>query len=249
MEILKAILIDDELSSLQNLQQKLQEFCPAVKVIAIAQRPEDAILIINQHKPDVVFLDIEMPRMNGFKILEELKNIDFEIIFITAYNHYAIDAIRISAFDYLVKPVAIKELQTAVERLFNATQKKSNEKLDVLRKSMSDSKTQEQKIAIPTNDGIEFLQIKNIIRIESSSNYSKLILNNGQTILVTKLLKDFEEMLLPYRFYRIHNSHLINLSYISKYIRGDGGQLVMQNGDTVDVSRRKKEEFLKIISG
>lgn len=247
METLKAILIDDELSSLQNLQQKLQEFCPQVTIIATAQRPEDAILLINTHKPDVVFLDIEMPRMNGFKILESFKNIDFEIIFITAYNHYAIDAIRISAFDYLVKPVAIKELQMAVERLFNITQKKSNERLDILRKSMSDTKTQEHKIAIPTSEGIEFIQIKNIIRIESSSNYSKIILNNKQTILVTKLLKDFEEMLLSYRFYRVHNSHLINLSCISKYIRGDGGQVVMQNNDVIDVSRRKKEEFLKLI--
>jgi len=248
MEVLRAVLIDDELSSLQNLQQKLQEFCPAVKVAAAAHRPEDGILLINQYKPDVVFLDIEMPRMSGFKLLEELHDIDFEIIFITAYNHYAIDAIRISAFDYLVKPVAIKELQTTVDRLLKQSQKKSGEKLEVLRKSLSGTKTQEQKIAIPNVDGIEFLQIKNIIRIESSSNYSKLVLQNGQTILVAKLLKDFEDILLAYRFYRIHNSHLINLDYIKKYIRGDGGQVVMNNGDTIDVSRRKKDEFLKIIS-
>ena len=248
MEVLRAVLIDDELSSLQNLQQKLQEFCPAVKVAAAAHRPEDGILLINQYKPDVVFLDIEMPRMSGFKLLEELHDIDLEIIFITAYNHYAIDAIRISAFDYLVKPVAIKELQTTIDRLLKQSQKKSGEKLEVLRKSLSGTKTQEQKIAIPNVDGIEFLQIKNIIRIESSSNYSKLVLQNGQTILVAKLLKDFEDILLAYRFYRVHNSHLINLDYIKKYIRGDGGQVVMSNGDTIDVSRRKKDDFLKIIS-
>lgn len=240
-------MIDDEINSLQNLQQKLQEFCPSIKVAAIVQRPEEAILLIRQHKPDVVFLDIEMPRMNGFKMLEEFKEIDFEVIFITAYNHYAIDAIRLSAFDYLVKPVAIKELQAAVNRLFYAKKKKSAERLEVLKKSMAEIKTQENKIAIPTSEGIEFFQIKNIVRIESSSNYSKLILNDGQNILVTKLLKDFEEMLLNYRFYRVHNSHLINLDYIKKYIRGDGGQIVMQNGDMIDVSRRKKDEFLKII--
>lgn len=239
-------MIDDEINSLQNLQQKLQEFCPSIKVAAIVQRPEEAILLIRQHKPDVVFLDIEMPRMNGFKMLEEFKEIDFEVIFITAYNHYAIDAIRLSAFDYLVKPVAIKELQAAVNRLFYAKKKKSAERLEVLKKSMAEIKTQENKIAIPTSEGIEFFQIKNIVRIESSSNYSKLILNDGQNILVTKLLKDFEEMLLNYRFYRVHNSHLINLDYIKKYIRGDGGQIVMQNGDMIDVSRRKKDEFLKI---
>lgn len=247
MDFIQAILIDDEINSLQNLQQKLQEFCPSIKVAAIVQRPEEAILLIRQHKPDVVFLDIEMPRMNGFKMLEEFKEIDFEVIFITAYNHYAIDAIRLSAFDYLVKPVAIKELQAAVNRLFYAKKKKSAERLEVLKKSMAEIKTQENKIAIPTSEGIEFFQIKNIVRIESSSNYSKLILNDGQNILVTKLLKDFEEMLLNYRFYRVHNSHLINLDYIKKYIRGDGGQIVMQNGDMIDVSRRKKDEFLKII--
>lgn len=247
MDILQAILIDDEVNSIQNLERKLEEFCPAVRLVATTQRPEEAIQLIQQYKPDVVFLDIEMPRMNGFKMLEELQNIDFEIIFITAYNHYAVDAIRISAFDYLVKPVAIKDLQAAVERLIRQKKRKSSERLEVLRNSMAELKTQENKIAIPTNEGIEFLQIKNIIRIESSSNYSKLVMTSGQCILVTKLLKDFEEMLLAYRFYRVHNSHLINLVYISKYIRGDGGQIVMQNGDIVDVSRRKKEEFLKII--
>ena len=247
MDFIQTILIDDEINSLQNLQQKVQEFCPSIKVVATVQRPEEAILLIRQHKPDVVFLDIEMPRMNGFKMLEEFKEIDFEVIFITAYNHYAIEAIRLSAFDYLVKPVAIKELQAAVNRLIHAKKKKSAERLEVLKKSMAEIKTQENKIAIPTSEGIEFFQIKNIVRIESSSNYSKLILNDGQNILVTKLLKEFEEMLLNYRFYRVHNSHLINLDYIKKYIRGDGGQIVMQNGDMIDVSRRKKDEFLKII--
>ena len=116
-EKIRAILIDDELSSLQNLRQKLDEFCPVVEVIAMAQRPEEAILLIKHHKPDIIFLDIEMPKMSGFRMLEEIGDIDFEIIFITAYNHYAIDAIRISAFDYLMKPISIKELQVAIERL------------------------------------------------------------------------------------------------------------------------------------
>jgi two-component system, LytTR family, response regulator len=247
MEPIKAIIVEDELSSLQNLHQKLEECCPEIKVVATSQRPEDAILLISHHKPDVVFLDIEMPRMSGFAMLGEIDSANFEVIFTTAYNHYAIDAIRISAFDYLVKPVVVKELQAAVKRLVDQTRLRTREKLEVLKKSLLDSKSQEDNIAIPTGDGIEFIQIRNIIRIESSSNYSRLILNNAQNILVTRLLKDFEEMLLAYRFYRVHNSHLINLAYIKKYIRGDGGQIVMQNGDVVDVSRRKKDEFLKLI--
>lgn len=250
MEKIKAILIDDELSSLQNLQQKLDEFCPDIDIVATAQKPEEAMLLIKLNKPDVIFLDIEMPKMSGFRMLDELGECDFEIIFTTAYNHYAIDAIRISAFDYLMKPIAIKDLQVAVERLskmHNISQTK--EKIDILKTSMTDKKTQEDKIAIPTSEGLEFIPIKNILHIESSSNYSKIYFKESKSILVTKLLKDFEDMLQPYRFYRIHNSHLINLNYIQKYIKSQGGQVMMQDGTIIDVARRKKDEFLKMIAG
>ncbi|MEO6837340.1 MAG: LytTR family DNA-binding domain-containing protein [Ginsengibacter sp.] len=248
MEPLKAILIDDELPSLQNLQQKLVEFCPDISVIAMTQKPEEAIQLIEFHQPDVIFLDIEMPRMNGFKILEEIKEKNFDIVFITAYNHYAIDAIRISAFDYLVKPVAVRDLQNSVNRLTNAHRRQLPEKIDVLRQNLSNSRSQNDKITIVTNEGVDFYEIQQIIRVESSSNYSKIHFKDGKVLLVTKLLKDFEEILTPYRFYRIHNSHLINLSYIKKYLRGDGGQVIMQNDEIIDVARRKKEEFLKLIS-
>ncbi|HEY5462644.1 MAG TPA: LytTR family DNA-binding domain-containing protein [Hanamia sp.] len=248
MEQLKAILVDDELPSLQNLQQKLEEFCPDIQVIETAQKPEEAIRLIEFHQPDVIFLDIEMPRMNGFKMLEEIKEKKFDIVFITAYNHYAIDAIRISAFDYLVKPVAVKDLQNCVNRFINNHNRQIPEKLDVLRQNLSNSRSQNDKITIVTNEGVDFYDIHQIIRIESSSNYSKIHFKDGKILLVTKLLKDFEEILTPYRFYRIHNSHLINLSYIKKYLRGDGGQVIMQNGEIIDVARRKKEEFLKLIT-
>lgn len=248
MELLKAILVDDEWNSLQNLQQKLLEFCPGIKVVATAQKPEEAIFLVRHHNPDVLFLDIEMPRMSGFRMLEEMKEVHAEIIFTTAYNHYAIDAIRISAFDYLVKPISVEDLQNAVNRLTTQHKRLVQEKLNVLRRSLQENKSQEDSIAIPTSEGMEFINIKNIVRIESSSNYSKLYLLDGHTMLVTRLLKDFEEMLTPYRFYRVHHSHVINLSYIKKYIRGEGGQVVMQNGDVIDVARRKKEEFLKLIT-
>lgn len=249
MESIKAILIDDELSSLQNLQQKITEFCPDVNVVAATQKPEEAIQLINRLKPDVIFLDIEMPRMNGFRMLDELEATDFEIIFTTAYNHYAIDAIRISAFDYLMKPIAISDLQKAVQRLLDTRQIQTKEKIEILKTSLQDKKSQEDKIAIPTSEGIEFIPIKSILHIESSSNYSKIYLNGSKVLTVTKLLKDFEDMLLPYRFYRIHHSHLINLNYIQKYLKADGGQVLMQDGTLIDVSRRKKDEFLKLITG
>lgn len=244
---LKAILIDDELNSLQNLQNKLEKYCPAVKILAALQKPEEAIPHIRQQKPDVLFLDIEMPKMNGFRLVEELGDFEGEIIFITAYNHFAIDAMRISAFDYLVKPVSIADLQNAISRLQQQRGRHTKERLNVLKQSIEENKSQENKIAVPTSEGLEFIVIKNIIRIESSTNYSRLYLTNKQSLLVTKLLKDFEELLTPYRFFRVHNSHLINLNYISKYIRGEGGQVVMENGDVVDVSRRKKEEFLGLL--
>ncbi len=248
MEKINAIIIDDELSSMQNLQQKLAEFCPTVEVIAMAQKPEEAILLINHHKPDVIFLDIEMPKMSGFRMLEELKEVDFEIIFTTAYNHYAIDAIRIAAFDYLLKPIAIKELQQSVDRLSKLRVHQTKEKIDVLRSSMNENKSQDDKIAISTTEGLEFIPIKDILHIESNSNYSKLYFQNGRHLTVTKLLKDFEDMLAPYHFYRVHNSHLINLNYIQKYLRGNGGRVMMQDGTEIEVARRKKEEFLKMIA-
>ncbi|MDQ6890152.1 MAG: LytTR family DNA-binding domain-containing protein [Bacteroidota bacterium] len=249
MEKIKAILIDDELNSLQNLQQKLGGFCPEIKVLAISQKPEEGLLLIREHQPDVVFLDIEMPRMSGFRMLEELGEYDFEIIFTTAYNHYSIDAIRISAFDYLIKPIGIEDLQKAVARLSKTRGKQTKEKIDILKKSLSDNRTQEDKIAISTSEGIEFIPIKNILHIESKSNYSKIYLPENKSLIVSKILKDFEEMLVPYNFYRIHNSHLINLNYIKKYMRSKGGHVMLQDGTLIDISRRKKEEFLRMISG
>jgi two-component system, LytTR family, response regulator len=247
-ESLKAILIDDELSSLQNLKQKLEEFCKSVIVLAICQKPEEAILLIRHHKPDILFLDIEMPKMNGFRMLDELGDYDAAIIFTTAYNHYAIDAIRSSAFDYLIKPISIQDLQNAVHRLTGVRARQTKERLHVLRDSMADSKSQENKIAVPTNDGFEFILIRNIIRIESSSSYSRIFLVGGHTLLVTRLLKDFEDILSGCRFFRVHNSHIVNLQHIRKYIRGEGGQVVMENGDMVDVSRRKKDEFISLFT-
>lgn len=247
MEQLKTIIVDDNYNSLQNLQQKVSEFCPDLRVVATSQSPEEAITLIRQHNPDLIFLDIEMPRMNGFRMLDELDDYDFDVVFTTAYNHYAIDAIRISAFDYLTKPIAIKDLQNTVERLVETHELHTRQKFELLKQSFAESKSQEDKIAIPTGEGLEFLPINSILRIESSSNYSKLILTGGRNIVVTRLLKDMESLLLPYKFYRIHHSHLVNLRYITKYIRGDGGQVIMQNGDTIDVARRKKEEFLKLL--
>jgi len=249
MESLKAILVDDELNSLQNLEQKIIEFCPDLTIVGKSQEPEEAIAMIRQLQPDLVFLDIEMPRISGFRVVEALADLPLQIIFTTAYNHYAIDAIRSSAFDYLVKPISVEELQNAVNRLLLKHSNHHLEKLNILKKGLQENKSQEDSIAIPTSEGMELVQIKQIVRVESLSNYSKLYLVTGQTFVVTRLLKEFEEMLSGYRFYRVHHSHVINLFYVKKYIRGEGGQVVLQNGETIDVARRKRDEFLKLITG
>lgn len=244
---LKAILVDDELPSLQNLEFKIKEFCPDVEVIAAIQKPEDAIKQIKLLKPDILFLDIEMPRINGFKLLDHFPDKSFETVFTTAYNHYAIDAVRKSAFDYLVKPIDVTELQNTVSRFLQKIKSKPAGRTELLLDGFSGNFSQKHKISISSSEGIDFYQISDIIYISSSSNYSNLHLTNNTSVLVTKLLKEFEELLLPYRFYRIHHSYLINLNHLKKYIRGDGGQVVMANNTTLDVSRRKKEEFMKLL--
>jgi len=247
--VIKAILIDDERSSLQNLEQKIREFCPEISILAAVEQPADAIFLIRHHRPDVIFLDIEMPHMNGFRMLNELGDYSAEIVFTTAYNHYAIEAIRMSAFDYLMKPVAIQDLRVTVDRLGKHLASATQERLNVLRQSLNRNISQESRIAVPTWEGLEFILIRNVVRIESSSNYSRIFFINADPLLVTKQLKEFEEMLLPYRFCRVHNVHLINLNYVRKYIRGEGGSVIMENGDEIDVSRRKKDDFLRLING
>jgi len=247
MEPIKTILIDDERSSLENLEQKIREFCPELKILATVEQPKEALLLIRHHKPDVIFFDIEMPHLNGFRMLDELGDYSSEIVFTTAYNHYAVEAIRISAFDYLMKPVSIVDLKATVSRLSTQLAKATQQRLDVLRRSLNNTANPDQKIAVPTWEGLEFILIRNVVRIESSSNYSRLFFLNGESLLVTKQLKEFEEMLTPYRFCRVHNIHLINLQYVKKYIRGEGGSVIMENGDVLDVSRRKKDDFLRQI--
>lgn len=240
--------MDDEINSLQNLQQKLTEFCPGIQIVVTAQQPEEAILFIHHYKPDVVFLDIDMPRMNGFKMIEEIEDVNFEIVFTTAYNHYAVDAIRISAFDYLVKPVSVKDLQRCVDRLTENRVRKTRERLDVLKQGLNNTASQDDKIALPTSDGIDFIKIKEIIYIESDSQHSRVFLTTeNKSLLVTKPLKELEEILSKYRFYRINIPYLINLSALKRYVHGDPGEVIMQNGETIPVAKRKKDEFLKMI--
>jgi two-component system LytT family response regulator len=245
---LTAVIIDDESSSRNSLRQKLVSNCPHIKILAECENGEEGIEIIESQKPDIVFLDVEMSRMNGLVMLQQLSNRDFELIFTTAYDHYAIQAIRFSALDYLVKPIEVDDLIKAIRRAEEKRQKQSsNERIETLLHNLLMEKNQQHRLAIPSHEGLLFAELSEIIYLEAESNYTFIFLTGGRKIAVTRTLKDFEELLPPHSFIRIHHSHIINKDHIQKYIRGEGGQVIMKNGTVLYISRRKKEEFLKAI--
>jgi len=243
----KAIIIDDEAKGRLALRQKLADYCPQIEVVAEADNGPEGIFLIEHHHPRVVFLDIEMPRMNGFDMLNEIKDKSFHIIFTTAYDQYAIKAIRFAAFDYLLKPIDIEELKTAVSKIQDVKDTQVKKQVELLRQNMQQQPMSFQKLAIPALEGLFFYDINEVVHLEANSNYTTIYFSGKTKMVASKTLKEFEELLPEEFFFRTHHSHIINLHYIKRYIKGDGGQIEMQNGNYVDVSRRKKDEFLKII--
>ena len=240
-----AIIIDDEFKGRIALSQKLHDYCSDVRLIGEAESGEDGIKLIEKLKPDIVFLDIEMPRMDGFDMLHRLPQKNFDLIFTTAYDQYAIKAIKFAAFDYLLKPIDIEELKMAVSKS-NSPNRNTEKKLEVLDQNLF-GKASLIRIAIPALEGLLFFSVSDIIHLEANRNYTTIYFNNTPKLVASKTLKEFEDMLPTDIFFRTHHSHLINLNYIKRYIKGDGGQIEMHDGAYVDVSRRKKEDFLKAI--
>ena len=245
--MITAIIIDDEAKGRLALREKLLTYCPQVKLLAEAVNGQEALLQIQQQQPQLIFLDIEMPRMNGFEMLNELTEKNFHIIFTTAYDQYAIKAIKYAAFDYLLKPIDIEELKIAIAKLDMQENYQTKKQVELLQQNLQQPKNKLHKLAIPTLEGLLFYNISDIIHLEANSNYTDIFLVNKIKITASKTLKEFEELLPEDIFFRTHHSHLINLNYIKRYIKGDGGQIELQNGTYVDVSRRKKDEFLKAI--
>ena len=246
--MMTAIIVDDETHCIQTLHEKIKIYCPAIQVQCGFTKPQKAIEFLETHTTDIVFLDIEMPVINGFAFLERLHHINFKIIFTTAYDQFAIKAIKFSAFDYLLKPIDKNDLIVIAERLIKSGEKyRVNEQLQVLLQQLQNNNSDQVKISVPTSDGIIFPYIKDIIRIESSSNYSTLYFTTGKKIMVSKTLKDFEDLLIRHHFFRVHNSHLINIKKIKKYNRNDGGSVELENGDIIEISRRRKEDFLLLL--
>lgn len=244
---MKAIIVDDEPKSREVLKTLLERFCPAVNVAGAAGGVEDAKKLIEEVNPDIVFLDVEMPGGNGFKLLDETQRNNFEIIFVTSYGHYAIPALRYSAIDYLLKPVEIEELKNAVQRVEARLAKKGDLKANY--KALNENlqlPASQQRIAVHGVNDIRFVSVKDIIRLEGDSNYTYIITTTGGKYHTSKTLKDYEELLQGHsNFIRVHKTHIINLDHLAKFIKNDGGYIIMSDGSKVEVSRRKKQELME----
>ncbi|GAC1423061.1 MAG: LytTR family DNA-binding domain-containing protein [Flavisolibacter sp.] len=243
--MIPAIIVDDEPYSCEALAALLERYCPEIKVLDICYSAADALKSIDEQKPQILFLDIEMPYMNGFEMLEKLPELNFKLIFTTSYDQYAIKAIRFSALDYLLKPVDKDELQKAVQKAMSIAKHPLPQQLEILLQKLNHPRVGVYKIAIATMEGLQMVQVENIIRCEADRNYTNLFLKNKVKITASRNLKDLEEMLEDYAFIRVHHSHLINLNEVEKYIKGEGGYLLMSDKSTVDVSRSRKEILLK----
>ena len=243
---MKAVIVDDEKHALETLEWELGECKHDVEIIAKFDKSKEALIYLKKHSPDVLFLDIEMPFMNGFELLDALDDIDFEVVFTTAYDQFALHAFKVSALGYLLKPVDRTELEEALMKAENADSgRATREQLQLLAQKL---KGENNKVALPSFEGLEFVELEEIVRCKSDSNYTNIHLQSGRKILVSKTLKQIEELLKDGPFFRIHNSHLINLKRIKKYIKGDGGYVILDDDSKIDVARSRKKDFLGIFS-
>ena len=242
--MIRAIIVDDEPYCCDTLETMLEKYCPEVQLVAVCHSGEEAISAISQQKPDLVFLDIEMPRMNGFDMLQKIGAINFEIIFTTSFDQYALRAIRFSALDYLLKPIDKDDLQTAVQKVIQRTQKPIAQQLQLLMQKLQQPVNPLNKIALPTMEGLQMVPVESILYCESDSNYTIFYLKDKQKIIVSRTLKEMEEMLEEYSFARVHSSYLVNLQEVNKYVKGEGGYLVLNDGSTVNVSASRKKLLL-----
>ncbi len=242
--MITAVIVDDEANNVASLKTLIERFCMDVQIVGTADSAETALPLIQQQAPGLVFLDIEMPRGNGFDLLEKLMPVNFEVIFVTAFNEYAIKAFRYSALDYLLKPVNIIQLKEAVQKASERIHSKTAyRKIEGLLANMQQGRNL-KKIALPSGDGLVFEELDQIIRIEASASYIHVYIADKRKIVVTRSMGEFEELLPESNFCRIHHSHIINLNRIRKYHRGRGGCVEMEDGTTIEVAVRKKDFFL-----
>ncbi len=242
---LKTIIIDDEQNAVDFIFSIIEEYCPGLEVVAKAYNVSDGVEKIKTLRPDLVFLDVEMPNGTGFDLLTHFPEKDFDVVFITAFNHYAIKAIKFSAVDYILKPININEFIEAADRVIKkraVNLSPGNESVKILMENLKSAYP--TRLAIPVADGMEYLNPKDIVRIEADRSYSWFHLAGSRKILVSKHLKEFQELLSDRYFFRSHNSHLVNLKFVKKYVRRDGGYIEMHDGSQIPISRTRKDLFL-----
>jgi two-component system LytT family response regulator len=230
------------------LKHQLKLIQPDIKILGEAENVAQGLALLREQEPDMVFLDVEMPDGKGFDILRQMPDLQAKVVFITAHNHYAVEAFRFSALDYLLKPVDSEELQMAISKAFQALEKESYQlKVNAFLNNMEDVSTKYKKIVLKNSDSIFAVLISEIIRLEASNNYTTFYIENQAPIIVSKTLKDYEDLLSNYGFYRIHQSHLINLNYFSRYDKKDGGQVVMKDKTSLPISTKKKDQLFEFL--
>jgi len=245
--MIKAILIDDEVHCLDTLSILIHDFCPEVQVMEQCMSAKQGHAAVKKHHPDLVFLDIEMPVMNGFEFLEQFTDIPFSVIFTTSYDQYAIKAIRFSALDYLLKPIDPKELISAVQKVQEQKLRPSPEQFRMLIDQVHNKGNKITRVAVPTSEGFELILAEEIIYCEADDNYTHLFLKNKKKIIACRTLKEVEEQLADFAsFIRVHHSYMVNLNEVNKYVRGEGGYLIMSDSTTVNVSRSRKDALMKL---
>lgn len=246
MSLIKAVIIDDEKHGIVTLQHLISQHCEMVEVIATCQKSTEAKRIIEEHQPDIVFMDIEMPVLSGFDVLAQFDEFNFQTIFTTAYDQYAIAALRLNALDYLLKPIDREELREAIDR-FTRKDTIASKKQFQMAKQFTQSGIMDT-LALSSSKGLHFVKIKDILYLEATSCYTNIVMNDGQVHLVSKTLCSFEEALNEHTFFRAHKSFIINLEFIKHYIRGEGGEVIMTNNASINLSRTKKQEFLNFFT-
>jgi two-component system LytT family response regulator len=245
---LKAVIVEDEIRSREFLKKMVEEFCPAVSVAAMASSVTEAVEAVNNHKPDLLFLDIELHTGTGFDVLQAVSHSNFSVIFTTAYDHYAVKAIKFSAVDYLLKPIDVEELQAAVQKVSDKMQSQTSQQtLQMLLKNLQKPADTDFSITLATSEGLEFVPLQQIIRLEASGPYTHFHIKGGRKIIVSKNLKEYELLLGDHHFFRVHNSHIINMKEVKRMVKTDGGYAVMNDDSMITISPKKKDEFLQQI--
>lgn len=251
--MITAIIVDDDEVNRDSLEKMIDQYFPDVQIIGKADSVQNTKKLLKASYPDILFLDIEMPNGNGFELLTAEISQDMHVIFTTAHAEYAIKAIKFAAFDYLLKPINLNELKAAVEKAINAKSRHNSNnilsnKISILQDNHKNGKYDFKKIALPSVEGLEFYETKNILRCEADRAYCNFYTTNGKKIVVSKPLKEFEDILAECNFFRVHKSNMVNLTHIKKYVRGNGGYVILSDDSLVTVSVRRKEELMTILS-